>query len=187
MGQGEEPVLMTDVLGHARRTDWKDRAAGMSPTKTASLDPGLRRRFGAALAILRIALGVFLLVWGLEKFIVPATSIGTYDFLYGVSIPTVAVYAVGTLESLLAIAIIVGAFRRWSYGIGLLAHAVTVVATARLIIDPWGLISGEPRHLHLAAVPVLAGFVALYLLQDGDCFSFDEWRARASHRLAPAS
>jgi len=177
---------MTDVLGHARRTGRKGRAAGMSPTKTASLDPGMRQRFGAALAILRIALGLFLLVWGLEKFIVHATSIGIYDFLYGVSVPTVAVYAVGTLESLLAIAIIVGAFRRRSYGIGLLAHAVTVVATARLIIDRWGLISSQPQHLHLAAVPVLAGFVALYLLRDWDCFSFDAWRESASHRVARA-
>lgn len=94
------------------------------------------------------------------------------------SAPNVAAYLLGALESLLAIAIIIGAFRRWSYAIGLLVHTATVVVTVRLIIDPWGLISGEPQHLYLAAVPILASFIALYLLRDLDAFSFDEWRAR---------
>src|SRR3546814_8311610 len=48
----------------------KDGEIPMSQTATASFDPRQRRQFGAALAILRIALGLFLLVWGLEKFIV---------------------------------------------------------------------------------------------------------------------
>lgn len=151
----------------------------MSSTETGSLEPGLRRRFGVALAILRIALGLFLLVWGIEKFIAPQTSIAIYGFLYGVSTSNVQTYALGSVESLLALAIIVGAFRRWSYGIGLLVHATTTVATARQIVDPWGLISGEPQHLFLGAVPILAAFAALYLLRDLDCFSFDEWRSGA--------
>jgi hypothetical protein len=92
-------------------------------------------------------------------------------------------YALGALESVLALAIIIGAFRRWSYGIALVVHAATTVATARLIIDPWGLISGEPQHLYLAAVPILAAFAALYLLRDLDEFSFDAWRAGVKERV----
>lgn len=149
----------------------------MSQTDTASLDPGMRRRLGVALAILRIALGLFLLVWGLEKFIVTSRSVAIYDYFYGFSVSEALAYVVGSLESLLALAIIIGAFRRWSYGIGLLAHSVTTFVSARLIIDPWGLISGEPQHLYLAAVPILAAFAALYLLRELDFYSFDEWRA----------
>jgi uncharacterized membrane protein YphA (DoxX/SURF4 family) len=156
----------------------------MSQTATASFDPRLRRRFGAALAILRIALGLFLLVWGLEKFIVTERSVAIYGYFYGVSASTAVTYALGALESVLALAIIIGAFRRWSYGIALLVHAATTAATARLIIDPWGLISGEPQHLYLAAVPLLAAFAALYLLRDLDEFSFDAWRAGAERRTA---
>src|SRR3546814_5337565 len=78
----------------------------------------LRRRwqFGAALAILRIALGLFLLVWGLEKFIVTERSVAIYGYFYGISVSTAVTYALGALESALALAIIIGAFRRWSYG-----------------------------------------------------------------------
>lgn len=155
----------------------------MSETATTSFDFRQRRQFGAALAILRIALGLFLLVWGLEKFIVTERSVAIYGYFYGISVSTTVTYALGALESALALAIIIGAFRRWSYGIALLVHAATTVATVRLIIDPWGLISGEPQHLYLAAVPILAAFAALYLLRDLDCFSLDEWRAGASRQI----
>lgn len=40
-----------------------------------ALNPSLQNRAGAALVILRIGLGVFLLVWGLEKFVVTDRSI----------------------------------------------------------------------------------------------------------------
>lgn len=156
----------------------------MSQTATASIDTRQRRQFAAALAILRIALGLFLLVWGLEKFIVTERSVAIYGYFYGISASTAVAYVLGTLESALALAIIVGAFRRWSYGIALLVHAATTAATVRLIIDPWGLISGEPQHLYLAAVPILAAFAALYLLRDLDDFSFDAWRAGAARPTA---
>lgn len=156
----------------------------MTSTRDSPLEAGARRRFGFALALLRVALGLFLLVFGLAKFIIADTNVAIHQHLYGVSASRAAVYALGALEVLLAIAIIAGAFRRWSYAIGFLAHGATTVATARLILDPWGLLSGEPQQLYLAAVPVLAAFAALYLLRDLDCFSFDAWRA-ASTQHAP--
>jgi len=158
-------------------------ATAMSQADTTSLDSRLRRRFGIALAILRVALGLFLLVWGLEKFIVTERSVAIYGYFYGMSVSTAVTYVLGALESVLAVAIIAGAFRRWSYGIGLLVHAATTIVTVRLIIDPWGLISGEPQHLYLAAIPILGAFAALYLLRDLDTFSLDEWRAGAGRRV----
>jgi hypothetical protein len=155
----------------------------MTSTRDGALEPGARRRFGFALALLRVALGLFLLVFGLAKFVIADTFVAIYQHLYGLSASPAMVYAWGALQVLLAIAIIVGAFRRWSYALGFLAHGATTVATARLIIDPWGLISGEPQQLYLAAVPVLAGFAALYLLRDLDCFSFDEWRAASRQHV----
>ena len=89
------------------------------------------------------------------------------------------------LTDVLLIPIAIGAFRRWGYGIGLLVHAATTIVTARLIIGPWGLISGEPQHLYLAAMPILGAFAALYLLRDLDFFSLDEWRAGAGRRVQP--
>src|SRR3546814_18964556 len=119
----------------------------------------------------------------LEKFIVTERSVAIYGYFYGISASTAVAYALGALESALALAIIIGAFRRWSYGIALLVHAATTVATVRLIIAPWGLISGEPQHLYLAAVPILAAFAALSLLRALASFSLDEWGARPGGRV----
>lgn len=149
----------------------------MSHAATASIDPNLRQRIAIALAILRVTLGLFLLVWGLEKFIIPDRSIEIYGYFYGLSASAAVTYVLGALESVLALAIVIGAFRRWSYGIGLLIHAVTTIVTLRLILDPWGLISGEPQHLFVAAVPLLAAFLALYLLRELDTYSFDARRS----------
>src|SRR3546814_2864392 len=97
----------------------------MSQTATASFDPRQRRQFGAALAILRIALGLFLLVGGLEKFIVTERSVAIYGYFYGISASTAVAYALGALESALALAIIIAAFLRWHQWLSLPVNAAT--------------------------------------------------------------
>jgi hypothetical protein len=85
----------------------------------------------------------------------------------------------GALESALALAITVGLWRRMTYGLGLLLHAVSVFSSWRQLIDPWGLRSGgSPNHLFLAGIPVLAAFVALYLMRARDAWTVDEWLVR---------
>ncbi len=135
------------------------------------------KRLSLAVAILRVGLGLFLLIWGLEKFVIPDQNAGIYEFFYSVTLSRPVIYLLGAVQCLIALAIILGAFRRWSYGLGLILHAASTVVTLRLIVDPWGLISGEAQHLFFAAVPVLTAFVALYLLRDWDEHSLDAKRA----------
>lgn len=140
-------------------------------------DPVARERW--ALAVLRVSLGAFLLVWGLEKFAIPASTVRIWGTFYGVTLASALVPVVGALESALALAIILGLWRRATYGLGLLLHAVSVFSTWRQLIDPWGLRSGgSPNHLFLAGVPVLTGFVALYFLRARDSWTVDEWLLR---------
>ncbi len=140
-------------------------------------DPLVTERM--ALAVLRVSLGVFLLLWGLEKFVIPATTVGIWGHFYGLGLAASLVPLVGALESALAVAITVGLWRRVTYGLGLVLHAASVLSTWRQLLDPWGLRSGGgPDHLFLAGVPVLAAFVALYLLRDRDAWTLDEWLSR---------
>jgi len=132
-----------------------------------------------ALAILRVSLALFLLLWGVEKFVIPAVTEQIWGHFYGMSIGRAIVPLLGALESGLAIAIGLGLWRRWSYGLGLLLHAVSVLASWRQLTDPWGLRSGgSPNHLFLAGVPVLAAFIALYMLRERDTWTLDAWRQR---------
>lgn len=136
-------------------------------------DPVVTERW--ALAVLRVSLGVFLLLWGVEKFVIPTSTVRIWDTFYGMGLAVSLVPFVGALESVLAVAIVVGLWRRVTYGLGLLVHSVSVLSSWRQLIDPWGLRSGgSPNHLFLAGVPVLAGFVALYLLRARDSWTLDE-------------
>jgi putative oxidoreductase len=140
-------------------------------------DPVVTERW--ALVVLRVSLGVFLLLWGIEKFVIPATTVHIWGTFYGVGLAAALVPLVGAVESALALAIVVGLWRRATYGLGLLLHAVSVLSSWRQVIDPWGLRSGgPPNHLFLAGVPVLAGFVALYLMRARDSWTLDEWLLR---------
>ncbi|MGH7531124.1 MAG: DoxX family protein [Gemmatimonadales bacterium] len=137
-----------------------------------------------ALAVLRVSLGGFLLLWGIEKFVIPDTTVAIWSGFYGIGLAAALVPVVGALESALGIAIAVGLWRRVSYGLGLLLHAISVLSTWRQILDPWGLRSGgSPNHLFLAGVPVLAAFITLYLMRDRDAWTVDErLRQRAAVR-----
>jgi uncharacterized membrane protein YphA (DoxX/SURF4 family) len=123
--------------------------------------PTLRR----ALLALRITLGVFLLQWGLEKFIVPENTVAIWGHFYGMNVSQTVGYAFGAVEIALALCLFLGMYRTIAYGTALALHAVTVVVTWRQLTDPWG----EPiNHLFLAGVPVLGAFFALFLLRHWD-------------------
>jgi uncharacterized membrane protein YphA (DoxX/SURF4 family) len=139
-----------------------------------------QRTLALALAILRISLGLFLLIWALEKFVVPQGTVSIWKSFYSIDIGSTIPYIVGVLETLLALAITVGLWRPVSYGLGLAFHAISVAATWKQLLDPWGLYLFErPQHLFLAGVPVLAGFVVLYLLRNADIWTVDGRRLRA--------
>jgi uncharacterized membrane protein YphA (DoxX/SURF4 family) len=128
-------------------------------------DAALSKALIRALLALRITLGLFLLQWGIEKFIVPQSSMFIWEHFYGVAAPPMLGYAFGIAEIAIALCMILGVFRTIVYGAALFLHTVTVLVTWRQLIDPWG----DPiNHLFTAAVPVLGGFLALFLLRRWD-------------------
>jgi uncharacterized membrane protein YphA (DoxX/SURF4 family) len=116
-----------------------------------------------ALFILRLGLGVFLLLFGIDKLVAPATTVEVLAQFYGLVVSHGMVYAAGALEILLGLAFLAGLWKTLSYGLGLLLHVVSTLATYQELLAPFG-----ANHLFLAAVPVLAAFLALFLLRRQD-------------------
>lgn len=138
----------------------------------------LERRLPLALAILRISLGGFLLLWSVEKLVIPETTVSIWESFYRMEIGNTIPYAIGTIEAAFSLALILGRWRTWVYGLAVLLHGISTLSTWKQLIDPWGLIfDTRPNHLFLAGVPVLAAFLALYLLRDWDSWSLDGRRA----------
>lgn len=123
------------------------------------VEPKLAR----ALFILRFSLALFLLLWGVDKLVVSEGAVGIFDHFYKIPIGIGAAKVFGVLEILLALAMMAGLWKTWTYGLGTLLHAISTVSTWRQLLSPFG-----DNHLFIAALPVLGGFVALFLLREHD-------------------
>ena len=128
-------------------------------------DPGLARALPRALVTLRIALGVFLLQWGVEKFVAPQSNVVIWSYFYGIAIAPAVGYVFGAAEIAVALCVFLGLFRTAAYGAALGLHAVTVLVSWRQLVQPWA----DPiNHLFIASVPVLGALAALFLLRHWD-------------------
>ncbi|WP_119304209.1 DoxX family membrane protein [Dongia deserti] len=128
-------------------------------------DEALSKALFRALLALRITLGLFLLQWGVEKFVVPQSNIMIWSHFYGLDVSQTLGYVFGAAEIAIALCMILGLFRTVVYGAALALHTITVLVTWRELINPWG----DPiNHLFIAGVPVLGGFLALFLLRHWD-------------------
>src|ERR687891_2275220 len=120
-----------------------------------ALVPSLSR----ALLVLRLTLGLFLLQWGVEKFVVPQNTVAIWGYFYGLNIPQTLGYVFGAVEIATAGCLFLGLFRTAAYGAALALHAVSVLVSWRELLDPWGT---DVNHLFIASVPVLGALIALF-------------------------
>jgi putative oxidoreductase len=126
------------------------------------------------LLVLRLTLGYFLLLWSLEKLLVPRASIGIAKAFYGVQLPVWGSHALGIAEMILALALLFGAWRTVTYALALAVHTITVLVSWRRMFDPMALIGAN--HLWISTWPTWGGFVALFLMRGWDAYSVDGWR-----------
>ena len=126
---------------------------GMEDRRGDALSKALFR----ALLALRITLGLFLLQWGIEKFVVPEANVFIWSHFYGLDVSLALGYAFGVAEIAIALCMILGLFRTIVYGAALLLHTITVLVTWRQLIDPWG----DPiNHLFLRCSCCVTGIAA---------------------------
>src|SRR5687768_13014601 len=101
-------------------------------------DEALAQALFRALLVLRITLGVFLLQWGVEKFVVPQNTVAIWGYFYGLKVSPTVGYVFGALEIVIAGCLFAGRFRTAAYGAALALHAVSMVVSWRQLLDPWG-------------------------------------------------
>lgn len=128
-------------------------------------DDALTHALSRALLVLRITLGIFLLQWGIEKFVVPQNTVAIWAYFYGLNVQQSIGYLFGAIEIVLAICFFLGRFKTLAYGAAVGLHAVSVIVSWRQLLDPW---SNPANHLFIAGIPVLGAFIALFLLRSWD-------------------
>jgi len=115
------------------------------------------------LLILRIGLGIFLILWSIDKLVAPESTARIFQSFYSLEISTSVAYVVGVLELFLSLAILAGLWKTATYGAGLVLHGISTLSSYSQLLSPFG-----SNHLFIAALPVLAGFIALFLLRQHD-------------------
>lgn len=128
------------------------------------MPPETRLTLKGALLFLRLSLALYLLLNGLAKITMPNEAQAMVEALYHLDLSFAETTLLGLLQVALAGTIASGALRTVSYGLGFLMQAVGTFARYTALFTPF-----EADHLvHLAAIPVLAGFALLFALRDED-------------------
>jgi uncharacterized membrane protein YphA (DoxX/SURF4 family) len=129
------------------------------------MDESLNRALSSALLVLRVTLGLFLLQWGVEKFVAPQSTRQIWQQFYGFDLSQYFAYVSGAIEIAIAACLFLGVFRTAAYGAALALHAISVVASWQPLLNPW---AHPVNHLFIAGVPVLGALAALFLLRRWD-------------------
>lgn len=138
---------------------------GKSPTSD-----DVKNRLRLPLLFLRLTVGLFFLQWSVEKIVKPETTAKIFDHFYGLDLSLSLAQALGVVEALVALAILAGFKRRFTYGAAFVMHLGSTLSSWQQLTDPYG--SGN--HLFAAAVPLLAAMWLLFRMADDDeMFAFD--------------
>ena len=123
-------------------------------------------RISTALLILRLSVFVVMLVWTLDKFIVPEHAARVYEHFYFMPRLNSTVFQIiGTAELLLLAGFLLGWQKRWTYGIVLVIHGISTVSSYQQYLSPF---DPSTNLLFFAAWPMLAACFTLYYLRDLD-------------------
>lgn len=115
--------------------------------------------------LLRASVFLVMFVWTVDKFVEPqhASKIMEQFYLIG-GVSSTLVYLLAVLELVVILAFLFGFAKKWSYGLVLLMHAVSTLASFKQYLNPFQ----PPNLLFFAAIPMLAACFTLYYLRDAD-------------------
>ncbi|GAB5500490.1 MAG: hypothetical protein PsegKO_28010 [Pseudohongiellaceae bacterium] len=122
----------------------------------------LTQKLQYCLFSLRLGVFVVMLMWTLDKFINPQHAAAVFNNFYLIEGLGPAVFTVlATLELILILGFMSGLFKKWTYGLVLLLHAVSTLSA-------WQQYLGFGNLLFFAAWPMLAACWTLFMLREED-------------------
>ncbi len=126
------------------------------------------RKLSISLLLLRLGVAVVMGFWTADKIINPDHAGGVFANFYGLEgLDTQALLLIGLVQAAIVLAFTIGLFRTFSYAAVLLMHTVSTLSSWRQYLDPFD------NLLFLAAWPMLAACMALFLLRKQDQLTAD--------------
>ena len=117
-----------------------------------------------ALLALRVWVALVLIMWCIDKFINVEHAANVFKSFYGISIPHIFLYIMGSVQLVLIWLFLAGRFKNITYLIVFLTHGASTLSSMWKYLAPY-----EPGNLlFFAAWPMLAACYALYILRHED-------------------
>ena len=113
---------------------------------------------------LRIGIAVVFLTWTIDKIVNYSHNSGMIKHYYFVEVSQPILLAIGIAELALVLLFLMGKFKNWTYGLILLFHLVTTLASAKRLFPPYEI----HQLLYFGSIPMLAACICLYLNRDSD-------------------
>lgn len=135
----------------------------------------VQRRLALSLLLLRLSLGLVMLIWAFDKILNPSHGAAVFESFYGMAgVGDQVIRAIGIVQGLIVLGFLLGFARTSTYGALLFMHAVTTLVSWNAYLQPL------ENILFFSAWPMLAGFVALFLMRDEDRIASLGARSEAS-------
>ena len=126
----------------------------------------LQTKFELSLFLLRLGVFIVMIAWPLDNFINPglaAEVYGKFSFISGLGNTVIMIISV--IEIIIFLAFVIGLWKRFAYGFVIFVHIVSMVATLEKYTTDIG---ATYSLLYVAAWPMLAACITLYVLRDLD-------------------
>ena len=116
-----------------------------------------------SLLALRLTIFLVMLIWTFDKFMNPGHAAKVYENFYFIGgMESMAIFMIGLVEIVILLGFIAGLFKKHTYGLVLLLHAISTLSSYKQYLAPYDGVN----ILFFAAWPMLAACLALYLLRD---------------------
>ncbi len=122
------------------------------------------RRLQWSLLALRLGVFTVFLVWTLDKIFNYQHNSGMVKGYYNVEVAQWFLLSVGIAELVLLIIFLAGKFKTLTYGVLLIAHTVTTLASSWQLLPPYE----KHQLLYFGSLPMLAACFALFMMREYD-------------------
>lgn len=124
-------------------------------------------RLPLTLLLLRLSVFLVMFVWTVDKFVEPQHASKIMAAFYSIGgVSNFVIYLFATIELAVIVAFLLGFVKQWSYGLVLMMHAGSTLASYKKYLQPFE----SPNILFFAAIPMLAACFVLYYLREVDVF-----------------
>ncbi len=115
------------------------------------------------LFLLRASVFIVMAMWSLDKILMPDHAAAVFENFYFISgMGAGILLAIGLIQLAIEVAFLLGLWKFWTYGFVLVTHAISTLSSWQQYLDPFN------NMLFLAAIPMLAACIALFLLREED-------------------